>query len=59
MHDILANDEHAVAIVTQYLVQGSTKYETRASHVVHIRDGQITESWFFAEDPYTFDRLFA
>jgi ketosteroid isomerase-like protein len=59
VHDIVANDEHAVALVNSHLEKDGTKSDTLAAHVAHIRDGKLTESWFFADDPYTADRLFA
>jgi ketosteroid isomerase-like protein len=58
VHDVLANDEHAVALVTSHQEVDGTKYEDRASHVVHIKDGKVTESWFFAWNPYQQDELF-
>jgi hypothetical protein len=27
------------------------KYEDLGSHVVHVKDGKVTESWFFARNP--------
>jgi uncharacterized protein len=59
VHDIVANDEHAVALVQSHLEKDGTKVDSRGAHAVHIRDGKVTESWFFDEDPYTVDRLFS
>ena len=58
VHDIVANDEHAVAIVTQHWDHEGTSYEDRAAHVVHLKDGKLTESWYFDEKPYLFDEQF-
>ncbi|HKR99858.1 MAG TPA: nuclear transport factor 2 family protein [Candidatus Dormibacteraeota bacterium] len=58
VHDVVANDEHAVAIVTSHIEKGGRSADSKAAHIVHIRDGKLTESWFFAEDPDTFDELF-
>ena len=58
IHDIVANDEHAIALVTSHIELDGKTYEDRGSHVVHIKDGKIAESWFFAWNPYQFDELF-
>jgi len=58
IHDIVANDDHAVALVTSRQEVGGVKYEDLGSHVVHMNDGKVTESWFFAWNPYQQDELF-
>jgi ketosteroid isomerase-like protein len=58
VHDIVANDTHAVALVTSTQEINGTKYEDLGSHVVHIKDGKLTESWFFPWNPYQQDELF-
>jgi ketosteroid isomerase-like protein len=58
VHDVLANDEHAVALVTSHQEVDGTEYEDIGSHVVHIKDGKVTESWFFNWNPYQQDELF-
>lgn len=50
LHDVLANDDHAVALVTASASKGDSSFNSRAAHVVHIRGGKLTESWFFGED---------
>jgi ketosteroid isomerase-like protein len=59
VHDVVANDDHAVAIVTNSLEKDGRTITTKAAHVVHIKDGKLMESWFLAEDPYPFDEAFA
>jgi uncharacterized protein len=49
-HDVLANDDHAVALVTVSAAKGDASFSSRAAHVVHMRDGKLTESWFLGED---------
>ncbi|MBV9100848.1 MAG: nuclear transport factor 2 family protein [Candidatus Dormibacteraeota bacterium] len=58
VHDIIANDDHAVALVSSSAEVNGRKIESRAAHVVHVKDGKVTESWFFDEDPYQFDEVF-
>jgi ketosteroid isomerase-like protein len=50
VHDVLANDDHAVALVTASASKGDASFTSRAAHIVHIKDGKLTESWFFGED---------
>ena len=58
VHDIVANDEHAVAMVTAHWEFEGQPYEDKGVQVVHLKDGKVTESWFFDWSD-TFDRQFA
>lgn len=58
VHDVVANDEHAVAIVSSAIQKDGRSIASKAAHIVHIKDGRISESWFFDEDQYSFDDLF-
>jgi len=58
IHDIVANDDHAVALVTSHLEVDGVKYDDLGSDVVHMRDGKVTESWFFMWNPYQQDEVF-
>jgi ketosteroid isomerase-like protein len=49
LHDILANDEHAVALATASGQREGKTLDDRYVHVVHIKDGTLTESWIFDE----------
>ena len=59
VHDILANDDHAVVLTTVRAAGSSGR--TLATHTAdtsHIRNGQVAEFWSFSEDPYAFDDYF-
>ena len=58
VHDIVANDEHAVALVNAHNELGGTSYDQLGTHVAHVKDGRLSESWFFNWDPYPFDEQF-
>ena len=58
VHDILADDDHAVALVTAHSEVNGTKTEDIGAHVVHVKNGKVTESWFFNWNPYQQDELF-
>jgi uncharacterized protein len=51
LHDVLANDEHIVALVPWAAQRGDRKLDQRAVHVFHVNpEGQPTEFWGFTED---------
>ena len=59
IHDILANDRHAVALT---VVQGARQgrvLEDITVHVVHVIDGKITEAWFFSGDQAASDAFWS
>jgi ketosteroid isomerase-like protein len=58
VHDIVANDDHAVALVTSHIEAGGKTVEGRAAHVLHMKNGKATESWFYGDNQYDFDSLF-
>ncbi|MGB9377739.1 MAG: nuclear transport factor 2 family protein [Mycobacteriales bacterium] len=45
VHDLLANDEHCVAIVTETATRNGTTGRFDAVHVLHVRNGKVTEFW--------------
>ncbi len=51
VHDVLANDEHAVALCTLSASRGNKSIEVPVANVSHIRDGKITEFWATTADP--------
>jgi ketosteroid isomerase-like protein len=57
VHDIVANDEHAVALATVSAERNGEKVSDRYVHVVHIKDGRVTESWIFNEKPEVLDEF--
>lgn len=59
LHDVFANDEHAVALVRATAQRNGKSLDDRGVHVVHLRDGKIAESWFHVMDQYAADEFFA
>ena len=51
VHDILANDEHVVALGTLSASRGSKSIETLVANVIHVRAGKITEFWTATANP--------
>jgi ketosteroid isomerase-like protein len=59
IHDMLANDEHGVALVTFSAARGGKSLEGSIVHVFHMRDGKMTEFWSISEDQAQFDEFWA
>jgi len=51
VHDVLANDEHAVTLCTLSASRANKSVEFPVANVSHIRDGKVTEFWFATTDP--------
>src|SRR5260370_31225625 len=51
VHDVLANDEHAVALCTRSASRGNHSLGVPVANVSHMRDGKITEFWGTTADP--------
>jgi uncharacterized protein len=50
VHDILANDEHGVALATVSGQKDGRSLRDNYTHVVHLAGGRLTESWIFPEN---------
>jgi ketosteroid isomerase-like protein len=57
IHDMLANDEHGVALVTMSATRGGESFEGRVVHVFHMSDGKMTEFWAIPEDQSRYDEF--
>jgi ketosteroid isomerase-like protein len=57
IHDVVANDEHAVGLVRVRAQRGGRTLDDGSAQVVHIRDGKVVESWLHAGDPYAVDEF--
>ena len=51
IHDILANDDHAVILHESTLTVGDRSHTGQYADVYHLRDGKITTHWHLAVDP--------
>lgn len=57
-HDIVANDEHAIALVTATATMGDQELVYRTAEIYHMRDGKITERWAFSDDTDRINKFF-
>ena len=51
VHDILANDEHAVALAGHTGQREGKSSNYRSVHVMHVRGGKIAEFWEHPDQP--------
>ena len=59
IHDMLANDEHGVAIVEARARRNGKSIDDRSVHVFHMSDGQITEFWNISSDQDAWDDFYS
>ena len=57
-HDVLANDEHAIQLVTATATMGDQELVYRTAEIYHMRDGKITERWAFSDDTDRINKFF-
>jgi uncharacterized protein len=55
LHDVLANDEHAVALATVTAERDGKTLRDNGAQVFHVQGGKVTESWFHPGDEYASD----
>lgn len=59
IHDLLASDDHAVALVNMSAERGDKKLEAHSVHVSHWKDGKLAEFWSMQEDQDAVDAFYS
>ena len=59
LHDVVANDDHAVAISTATGTREGRSLNSMATDVYHMKDGKVTEWWSFGEDDRASDEFWS
>ena len=59
VHDILANDEHGVALVTGTATRDGKSFSGLDVHTFHLRNGQVVEFWDSPVDQYAADEFWS
>jgi uncharacterized protein len=57
IHDIVANDDHAVALLTLSASRNGRRFTGTSVDVFHVRGGKVVEFWDNPTDRYGFDEL--
>ena len=50
LHDVLANEDHVVALIDRRMHRGSRTFETHAIGIYHVHGGRISEVWIHETD---------
>jgi ketosteroid isomerase-like protein len=59
LHDVIANDDHAIALGTATATRGDQTLAYRTAEIFHIRDGKAVERWAFSDDTAAIAAFFA
>jgi ketosteroid isomerase-like protein len=59
LHDVVAGDGHAVALVHEHAQRGPETLEINEVLVAHFQGGVVTEAWVIPQDQYAFDAFFS
>ena len=57
-HDVVANDEHAVQLVTATATMDGRELVYRTAEIYHMRDGKVVERWAFSDDTDRINKFF-
>jgi ketosteroid isomerase-like protein len=59
IHDVVANDEHTIALVETTATRGGRSLTYRTAEIMHVRDGKVTARWAFSDDTDAINKFFA
>jgi len=59
LHDIVAGDDHTIALVDATATRGGRTLAYRTAEIYHIRDGKVAERWAFSDDTAAITAFFA
>ncbi len=59
LHDVLANDEHAVLLLKVRAERGGKMWNDNGLLVFHTKNGKVSEAWLHPGDQYAGDEFFS
>jgi ketosteroid isomerase-like protein len=59
LHDVVANDDHAIALVDATATRSGRTFTYRTAEIFHVRNGKIVERWAFSDDTAAIIAFFA
>ena len=59
LHDVLAGDDHVVALVQGTAERNGRSQTFNNAHVWHVKDGKVTEFWGLSTTPYEDDQFWS
>jgi ketosteroid isomerase-like protein len=57
VHDLVGGDEHVVVLTIATVRKGNHSIHGQEVHVMHVRDGKMTEFWGYNEDQAAIDAV--
>lgn len=59
LHDLLANDDHVVALSRETASRQGKRLDSLSVQVYHVKQGKIVESWSFVQDDPAYDEFWS
>ena len=59
VHDALANDQHAIMLVTATATMDGQSLTYRTAEIHHVKDGKVTARWAFSDDTARINEFFS
>jgi hypothetical protein len=59
VHDVLANDEHGLALVRFTASRKGKQLTWNQANVYHLRNGKMAEAWALPTDPWALEEFFS
>jgi ketosteroid isomerase-like protein len=59
IHDVVANDNHTIALVETTATRGDRSLTYRTAEITQVRDGKVTARWAFSDDTAAINEFFA
>jgi ketosteroid isomerase-like protein len=59
LHDVVANDDHVVGLISATAVGGDRTLEYRTAEIAHMANGKVTERWSFSDDTAQIQEFFS
>jgi ketosteroid isomerase-like protein len=58
LHDVVANDDHTIALVEATATRGGRTFTYKVAEIYHIKDGKVTQRWAFSDDTAAINDFF-
>ena len=59
VHDVVANDDHTLALVSATATRGGATFQYQTVEILHFSDGKVVDRWSFANDSQAVGEFFS
>ena len=59
VHDVVANDDHTLALVSATATRGGATFHYQTVEILHFSDGKVVDRWSFANDSQAVGEFFS